>query len=69
MNYGTAIYEYILEPSGMYSKIKRYNKQGELSENTLGVAITEYTSYLDGLYYLEKELNVAGEVVNDSVAK
>ena len=53
----------------MYSKIKRYNKQGELSENTLGVAITEYTSYLDGLYYLEKELNVAGEVVNDSVAK
>ena len=32
-----------------------------------GVAITQYTPYLDGLYYLEKELDVNREIVNDTI--
>ena len=52
----------------MYSQIKRYNKQGKLAENTSGAAVSKYTPYLDGLYYLEEELNVSGEVLNDSIS-
>lgn len=67
--YGTAIYEYIMRPSGLFAEVRRFNKQGQLAENSLGVAITKYTPYLDGLYYLEKELDANREAVNDTINK
>jgi len=63
---GTAIYEISLAPSGMRSEVKRYNKHGVLAENHEGKAITKYTSYLNGLYFLDEELNANGEVIEDS---
>ncbi|BFP40580.1 hypothetical protein FGF1_14250 [Flavobacteriaceae bacterium GF1] len=41
----------------------------KLAENSEKVAITHYKFELNGLYYLDKELNAAGEVVNDSLSK
>ncbi|MCL6273678.1 DUF805 domain-containing protein [Muricauda sp. 2012CJ35-5] len=65
---GTAIYEYQLEPSGIYSEVRRYNKKGKLSNNNDGVAITKYTPALDGLYFLEDELNANRESVRDTIS-
>jgi len=65
--YGTAIYTYRLAPSGLKQTIERYNDKEVLAANTNNVAITEYEPGLNGLYYLDKELDAMGEVVNDSI--
>lgn len=65
--FGTAVYGYSLTPSGMIQTIERHNSKGILADNTNNVAITHYEPRLNGLYYLEKELNAAGEIVNDSI--
>ena len=62
---GTAIYEYKLEPSGIYSEVKRLNDKGILSDNANGVAITRYTPYLNGLYYFENDFNAQGDTVSE----
>ncbi|MEK6154552.1 DUF805 domain-containing protein [Flavobacteriaceae bacterium 3-367] len=66
---GIAIYKYTLAPSGLIQVIERYNKDGVLAENTDHVATSHYEPKLNGLYYLEKELNILGEVVNDSISE
>lgn len=66
---GTAIYEYKLLPSGLYSEVKRYNKEQKLADNNKGVAITKYLQSLDGLYYLDLELNALHEVVKDTISE
>ncbi len=66
--FGTAIYQYTLTPSGMVQTIERYNPAGILANNTNNVAITQYEPGLNGLYFVEKELNASGEIVNDSIA-
>ncbi len=66
--HGTAIYSYQLASSGLAKVIERYDQNGVLADNNNHVAITQYESSLNGLYYLEKELNALGEVVSDSIA-
>lgn len=67
--FGTAIYKYTLTPSGMVQTIERYNQAGILANNTGNVAITQYEPGLNGLYFVDKELNASGEIVNDSIAE
>ena len=65
--FGTAIYACILAPSGMIKTIERYNENEVLANNSNNVAITYYEPRLNGLYYMEKEINAIGGVVNDSI--
>jgi YD repeat-containing protein len=65
--FGTAVYQYTLNKSGMIQTIERFNPEGIIANNTDSIAITHYEHNLNGLYFLEKELNAAGEIVNDSI--
>ncbi|WP_224490060.1 hypothetical protein [Robertkochia flava] len=54
---GIATYEYELFPSGLTREIRRYDTSGVLANNTMGVALTRYRFTMNGLYYLEEELD------------
>lgn len=68
--YGTAIYDYTLQPYGLIQTIKRFNKNGILAQNSNKVVTTHYETRLNGLYFLDKELDASGEeVTKDSIAE
>ncbi len=66
--YGVAEYRYTRGDSGLIGVIKRYNKYGKPTNNTSGVSETHYLPSLNGLYYLDKELDYRGnEISKDSI--
>ncbi|MBJ6368035.1 hypothetical protein [Snuella sedimenti] len=62
---GVAKYIYTRSAAGLISSIKRYNKTGKLTNDKSGVAETYYTPYMNGLYYLDKELDCLGNEIKD----
>ncbi len=65
-NTGVAEYHYTRSYSGQISSIKRYNHLGKLTNNIYGVAETYYNQYLNGLYFLDRELDSSGKILTDS---
>ena len=60
---GVADYVYQIDKSGRTVRISLYNADGNLTENPDGVAEYFYYPELNGLFYLEKQLNANGEEV------
>ena len=63
---GIAKYEFTRAKSGIVSSIKNYNKKGKLTNDEEGVAETYYESYLNGLYYIDRELDENGHKIKKS---
>lgn len=60
---GIADFIYQIDSSGRTLRISFYNSDGELTEDTDGIAEYIYTPNMNGLYYLEKQLDSAGNEV------
>jgi YD repeat-containing protein len=61
--YGIAEIKYERAKIGLIKSIKNYNSKGDLSNDEDGVAETYYSQYLNGLYFLDKELDENGNKV------
>ena len=64
---GIADYVYKKNEAGMTERLTMYDREGALTEDSEGVAEYFYTPSLNGLYYLEKKLNAAGEEITEEV--
>jgi hypothetical protein len=62
---GIAEIRYEIENTGLTKSIRNYNRKGELTNDKDGVAETYYIPYLNGLYYIEKELDKNGNKVEN----
>lgn len=60
---GIADYVYQIDKSGRTLRISFYDADTNLTEDSNGIAEYFYTPALNGLYYLEKQLNAKGEEV------
>lgn len=65
---GIAIYKYLLTPSGRTRILEYYDTEYQLVEDPAGVAVTYYEEDMNGLYFLEKELDARRESVLDSLS-
>jgi len=66
--YGVADYVYKKEASSLATRISYYDENQNLTENEDGVAEYFYTPSLNGLYYLEKQLDKNGnEVIEEEL--
>ncbi len=64
---GIADYVYQIDKSGRTVRVSFYNADGNLTEDPSGIAEYIYTPSLNGLFYLEKQLDAKGdEVVEDA---
>lgn len=60
---GIADYVYQIDKSGRTVRISFFDAENNLTEDADGVAEYFYLPYLNGLFYLEKQLNAKGEEV------
>ncbi len=60
---GIADYVFIVNNSGQVVRVSFYDADANLVEDTEGVAEYFYTPSLNGLYFLEKQLNAQGEEI------
>jgi hypothetical protein len=65
-NYGVAETRYERAKSGMIKTIRNYDSKGNLANDMEGVAETYYISYLNGLYYLDKEIDKNGIEIKEA---
>lgn len=61
--YGIAEVKYERAKIGLIKSIKNYNSKGVLKNDENGVAETYYSQYLNGLYFIDKELDENGNEV------
>ena len=62
---GIADFVYQVNNSGQITRISYYDSDANLTEDSEGVAEYLYRPTLNGLFYLEKQLNKAGEEIPD----
>ncbi len=60
---GVADFVYQIDESGRTLRISLYNADGDLVEDSQGIAEYFYFPTLNGLFYLEKQLNAQGEEI------
>lgn len=62
--FGVAVYEYDRFNYGLIKSIKRYDRFEQPTNNPDGIFETIYRPNMNGLYYLEKELDKKGNEIN-----
>ena len=64
-SYGIATYKYEYFPSSIAKKITYLDADGNLYEDSSGIASVVYQQEINGLYYIDHELDKNGEKVNE----